>query len=106
MIPRFERRELPIGELRGAARRALDRPGWRFGHQTAREMEDGRLALELLLLDTREGRGEILTAGGRVLAVTALGDDREAARRKAYEAIARIRFEGMHYRRDIAAPGR
>jgi phosphoribosylamine--glycine ligase len=45
--------------------------------------------------------GEILSAGGRVLAVTALGRDRGEARMKAYGAISKVRFEGMHYRRDI-----
>src|SRR5690606_9435265 len=47
--------------------------------------------------------GRVVTAGGRVLGVTALGDDREAARRLAYSALERIRFEGLFYRRDIAA---
>ncbi|MCE9637520.1 MAG: phosphoribosylamine--glycine ligase [Planctomycetes bacterium] len=45
----------------------------------------------------------VLTAGGRVLGVTALGDDVEAARKRAYEAVAKIRFPGMQYRTDIAA---
>ena len=48
---------------------------------------------------TREGR--VLTAGGRVLTVSALGHDHQEARRRAYEACSRIRFEGMHYRKDI-----
>lgn len=42
------------------------------------------------------------TAGGRVLAVTALGPDLEAARESAYAAVAEIRFRGAHHRRDIA----
>ncbi|WP_446744870.1 phosphoribosylamine--glycine ligase [Silvibacterium acidisoli] len=42
-----------------------------------------------------------VTAGGRVLAVTATGDTLENALSKAYEAIAKIQFEGMYYRRDI-----
>ncbi len=45
--------------------------------------------------------GEVVTSGGRVLAVTATGDDFDQARASAYQAIDRIRFEGMHYRRDI-----
>jgi phosphoribosylamine--glycine ligase len=52
----------------------------------------------------REGEG-LVTAGGRVLNVCALGADIAAARARAYEAVARIGFEGMHYRRDIAARG-
>ena len=46
--------------------------------------------------------GQVVTSGGRVLAVTALGADLEAAVGRAYEAAAKIRFEGAHYRRDIA----
>ncbi|MDA8174553.1 MAG: phosphoribosylamine--glycine ligase [Nitrospiraceae bacterium] len=44
-----------------------------------------------------------VTAGGRVLAVTALGPDIESARDQAYKAITGIKFDGMHYRKDIAA---
>jgi phosphoribosylamine--glycine ligase len=43
------------------------------------------------------------TAGGRVLGVTALGVDLEAARHQAYEAVRAIRFDGAHYRKDIGA---
>ncbi|MDQ6622065.1 MAG: phosphoribosylamine--glycine ligase [Verrucomicrobiota bacterium] len=53
---------------------------------------------------TRQENGQVVTAGGRVLAVTALGDDVTAARARAYDAVARIHFEGAHYRRDIALP--
>ncbi|RME85991.1 MAG: phosphoribosylamine--glycine ligase [Caldilineae bacterium] len=49
----------------------------------------------------RNEHGTLLTAGGRVLAVTATGSDRQEALSRAYEAIARISFAGMHYRRDI-----
>ena len=45
--------------------------------------------------------GRVTTAGGRVLAVSALGADLGEARARAYDAIGRIGFEGMHYRRDI-----
>jgi len=45
---------------------------------------------------------DIVTAGGRVLGVTALGKDIKEARDRAYEAISKIHFEGMHYRKDIA----
>ncbi len=47
--------------------------------------------------------GNIVTAGGRVLNVTALGTDREAARTAAYAAADKIDFPGKTYRRDIAA---
>lgn len=46
--------------------------------------------------------GEVVTAGGRVLGVTALGPSTAAAVSRAYEAVGRIRFAGAHYRRDIA----
>ncbi len=42
-----------------------------------------------------------VTAGGRVLCVTALGETVRQARRTAYAAVAEIHFDGMHYRRDI-----
>ena len=47
--------------------------------------------------------GRVVTAGGRVLTVTALGKDHEEARTRAYEACSRISFDGMAYRKDIAA---
>jgi len=51
---------------------------------------------------TEAGEGRVWTSGGRVLTVSALGDDVREARRRAYEAAERIRFEGMQFRRDIA----
>jgi phosphoribosylamine--glycine ligase len=51
---------------------------------------------------TKIAGNEVVTSGGRVLAVTALGSTIAAARERAYEAVGRIRFEGCHYRRDIA----
>ncbi len=50
---------------------------------------------------TRAAGGDLLTSGGRVLCVTALGDNLRAARSRAYEAVERIRFDGMQYRKDI-----
>ncbi len=47
--------------------------------------------------------GRVVTAGGRVLNVTALGADIREARDRAYAAVERIRFAGAHFRRDIAA---
>ena len=44
----------------------------------------------------------LVTNGGRVLCVTALGDSVKMARTRAYEALDAIRFDGMHYRKDIA----
>src|SRR5882762_4542205 len=45
--------------------------------------------------------GAIVTNGGRVLCVTALGDSIKMAQRRAYEVVEGIRFDGMHYRHDI-----
>jgi phosphoribosylamine---glycine ligase len=45
--------------------------------------------------------GRVVTAGGRVLSITALGSNLEAAVQRAYEAAGRVSFEGMHYRKDI-----
>ncbi|MBL0141922.1 MAG: phosphoribosylamine--glycine ligase [Betaproteobacteria bacterium] len=50
---------------------------------------------------TAERDGEVVTAGGRVLCVTALGDKVKIAASRAYEMAAGIRFEGMQYRKDI-----
>lgn len=46
--------------------------------------------------------GKITTSGGRVLAVTSIGDSYEEAREKVYREIEKISFEGMYYRKDIA----
>lgn len=51
---------------------------------------------------TAFNNNETVTNGGRVLGVTALGKGIKAAKERAYEAIKKIHFEGMHYRRDIA----
>jgi phosphoribosylamine--glycine ligase len=54
---------------------------------------------------TRLDSGQVVTDGGRVLAVTALGEDMEAARETVYENLSRLHFEGCYFRRDIAATG-
>jgi phosphoribosylamine--glycine ligase len=51
----------------------------------------------------RDASGRVVTAGGRVLGVTATGPDVPSARRLAYEAVAAIRWSGEHHRTDIAA---
>jgi phosphoribosylamine--glycine ligase len=45
--------------------------------------------------------GKVVTSGGRVLCVTALGDKVAMAAERAYEMVDRIRFDGMQFRRDI-----
>ncbi|HEY8394548.1 MAG TPA: phosphoribosylamine--glycine ligase [Thermaerobacter sp.] len=82
--PEAPRRDLPIAGLEEAA--VL--PGVYIDHA-----------------GTRRTPGGWITAGGRVVAVTALGVGLEEARRRAYEAADRIRFPGRQLRRDIAGPG-
>ena len=50
---------------------------------------------------TTNNGGEILTNGGRVIAVTSLGDDHKKALKKSYKLLDKITFEGMYYRKDI-----
>ena len=52
---------------------------------------------------TATADGAVVTNGGRVLGVTALGDGIKQARDRAYEAVAKIKFPGMQFRRDIGA---
>ena len=47
------------------------------------------------------GMPQVITAGGRVLCVTALGDNLKQAQKLAYAALANIQFSGRQYRRDI-----
>jgi len=57
--------------------------------------------LTLFHAGTRRVGGQVVTAGGRVLGVTALADTLEEARRKAYAVVEQIRFEGAYYRKDL-----
>jgi phosphoribosylamine--glycine ligase len=50
---------------------------------------------------TAEQDGKVVTSGGRVLCVTALGENVKIAQKRAYEVLNGIRFEGMQYRKDI-----
>jgi phosphoribosylamine--glycine ligase len=54
---------------------------------------------------TRREGGRLVTAGGRVLGITARGKDLDHARRAAYRRIETIHFPGMHFRRDIGMRG-
>jgi phosphoribosylamine---glycine ligase len=62
--------------------------------------------VKLFHAGTRRQGDLILTNGGRVLGVTAAGSSIDTALTAAYEATAKIRFEGMHFRKDIAANAR
>jgi phosphoribosylamine---glycine ligase len=50
--------------------------------------------------------GKVVTVGGRVLGVTALGANLDAAAERAYESVQKISFDGMHYRTDIGQQAR
>jgi len=65
--------------------------------------QPGSLDVEVLHAGTAERDGDLVTAGGRVLNVTGLGDDPAEARERAYDTADRISFDGMQLRRDIAA---
>ncbi len=54
---------------------------------------------------TKIEQGDLLTAGGRVLGVTASGNDLPSAVANAYAGVEKISFDGMHYRRDIGKKG-
>ncbi|MDB6154169.1 MAG: purD [Chthoniobacteraceae bacterium] len=62
-------------------------------------------AITVFHAGTRLEDEHFVTAGGRVLGVTALGADLSQARGCAYEAVAAIKFENAHFRRDIGAKG-
>ena len=54
---------------------------------------------------TKREDNRVVTDGGRVLGVTALGDTLADAKKRAYEAVAKISFKGAHYRTDIGDRG-
>lgn len=68
-----------------------------FGLDAARRMKD----VELFHSGTAEKNGALVTSGGRVLGVTALGSTIYKAIEKAYEAAGKISWKGVHYRSDI-----
>lgn len=67
------------------------------GTDAAEAMED----IAVFHAGTKLDAGNLVTAGGRVLNVTATGDTLKSALEKAYSAVEKIHFEGMHYRKDI-----
>jgi phosphoribosylamine--glycine ligase len=65
--------------------------------------EAGRLDdVQVFHAGTKQQDGDIVTSGGRVLGVTALGKTIGEAKARAYEAVERIKFDDVYYRRDIA----
>lgn len=66
------------------------------------DVEDVPTAYVMHAGTARGDDGTLVSAGGRVLSVVALGDSLSQARERAYEAVARIGLEGSHHRTDIA----
>ena len=119
--------ESPLGALLGAAADGtldeVDPPRWRAGAAVAVVMasrgypESSSRGDVIEGADALESRGDVdvihagtalhddrlVTAGGRVLAVTAVGEDLADARTKAYGGVASIDFDGAQWRTDIAA---
>lgn len=67
------------------------------GVKAAESMED----IVVFHAGTKNENGNLITSGGRVLNVTSIADTLESAIKKAYEAVDKIRFDGMQYRTDI-----
>ena len=65
------------------------------------DIDDGH-DVKIFHAGTREQDGKVVTAGGRVLTVCALGEDLAQARERAYAAARHVRIDGAFYRRDIA----
>jgi phosphoribosylamine--glycine ligase len=75
----------------------------RYGDAGAERAPDSGMAVELTHAGTARTAAGVVTAGGRVLNVTALGDGADSARGAAYAAAEMIYFDGMQLRHDIAA---
>jgi phosphoribosylamine--glycine ligase len=83
--------------------------GYPGSYQTGKKIEGVDLAkgvevaegVRLFHAGTKKSEDSLVTAGGRVLAVTGIGQNLKVAIDRAYQAVEGIRFEGMHYRRDI-----
>jgi phosphoribosylamine--glycine ligase len=70
-----------------------------FGLEEAAKLE----GVKVFHAGTKVDNNMVVSDGGRVLGVTALGDTLAEAQLRAYEAVAKIHFQGAFYRRDIAA---
>jgi phosphoribosylamine--glycine ligase len=123
LVVRMEGDFVPL--LDGAARGDLDRAaplgwgdaavcvvlasgGYPRGYESGKliaglDAVEGDPDLVVFHAGTRRVDGQFVTAGGRVLGITARGATVAEARTRAYAAADRIRFDGMHLRRDIAA---
>ena len=72
-------------------------------HKEITGLEEARAMKDIFVFHagtTRED-SKVFTSGGRVLGITGFGKDIRSAKENVYNALSKIRFEGMHYRRDI-----
>jgi phosphoribosylamine--glycine ligase len=72
---------------------------------TGLDAADAMEGVKVFQAGTKVDGDKIVTSGGRVLCVTALGDDLAAAQKKAYEAVEKVHFDKSYFRRDIADKG-
>jgi phosphoribosylamine--glycine ligase len=84
----------------------LTTPGYPDAPETGQEIKgldalQGLSDVMVFHAATGHKNGKVVTVGGRVLGVTALGANLDAAVQRAYEAVKKISFDGMHYRKDI-----
>ena len=81
----------------------LSSGGYPVKYEKGKEIPIGDVDKDVILCHagTKRKDGKLVTDGGRVLGVCARGGTIEEAREKAYRNVEKIRFEGMHYRRDI-----
>jgi len=77
--------------------------GYPQKYQTGYEIEGLDNVDDFLIFHagTKKQDGKFLTAGGRVLGVTAVAENLDAAIKKAYEGVSKITFTDIHYRKDI-----
>jgi phosphoribosylamine--glycine ligase len=84
----------------------LTTPGYPDAPETGQEIKgldalQGLSDVMVFHAATGNRNGKVVTVGGRVLGVTALGANLDAAVHRAYAAVKKISFDGMHYRKDI-----
>jgi phosphoribosylamine--glycine ligase len=65
------------------------------------ELSPDQIQAIIFYAGARMIEGKVVTAGGRVLGVTGMGNNLKEALGRAYAAVSHIHFEGMYYRRDI-----
>jgi phosphoribosylamine--glycine ligase len=124
VLPRFQGDFLPLFKEVAAGKLEQHKPEWSRepavtvilasggypgSYQTGKKIEGVDLAkgvevaegVRLFHAGTKKSEDSLVTAGGRVLAVTGIGQNLKVAIDRAYQAVGGIHFEGMHYRKDI-----